>query len=403
MPTPDSRWDPSEVLDVDPHSTCVGHAKTQGRRCRNIIAADNRREAEKILRRMGKQDVQTTDFDDRLESLANRLLCRRWHVKDEDQVNSKVKQWKRAIERFRVEELEEEEEEEEEREENARQARRARRRAEEASTRSNVVQEPSTRPSNTHPIASTETPCIAATLESLRQELVSLNERYANALQLASPSAVVSSSSTHSISRTGSDQTSGQPRPDTSAEGNSDHRRSLEVSRRTSAESVVAQPSSTQNEPEEEDNQQESEQTATSPSHSSDPDPIIFSPTLGTGTPRERHSTERSDPEPVARLVSRRPIEGDCSICCEELVGGNDLAWCKAQCGQNFHANCVGIWVASRDEDEIRRGTCPYWLVKSLDILRMKLISFPAVVPIGLTEINVLCRAQQTLDVRLRC
>jgi hypothetical protein len=39
----------------------------------------------------------------------------------------------------------------------------------------------------------------------------------------------------------------------------------------------------------------------------------------------------------------RKPIEGDCSICCEEFLPSseNDLEWCKTQCGNNFHRICI--------------------------------------------------------------
>lgn len=73
-------------------------------------------------------------------------------------------------------------------------------------------------------------------------------------------------------------------------------------------------------------------------------------------------ATESHPSQDTAR--GRKPVVGDCSICCEDLQTGGTLVWCKAQCGQNFHADCVGIWLATAPEYPGlggRRSTCPYW------------------------------------------
>ena len=59
---------------------------------------------------------------------------------------------------------------------------------------------------------------------------------------------------------------------------------------------------------------------------------------------------------------NRKAIEGDCSICCEDLVAnnGHDITWCKARCGQNFHTDCVDEWHAFQHRDKTVK-TCPYW------------------------------------------
>ncbi|KAL9074840.1 MAG: hypothetical protein Q9161_001978 [Pseudevernia consocians] len=56
---------------------------------------------------------------------------------------------------------------------------------------------------------------------------------------------------------------------------------------------------------------------------------------------------------------ARRTIEGDCSICCEDLSSGGAVVWCRAQCRQNLHADCIDSWHASLEADG-RRKTCPY-------------------------------------------
>ncbi|KAL1296827.1 hypothetical protein AAFC00_004452 [Neodothiora populina] len=58
----------------------------------------------------------------------------------------------------------------------------------------------------------------------------------------------------------------------------------------------------------------------------------------------------------------RKPIEGDCPICVEEIDssgGGEAIIWCRAACGNNLHKSCFEQWAASRrgHGDKI---TCPY-------------------------------------------
>lgn len=58
----------------------------------------------------------------------------------------------------------------------------------------------------------------------------------------------------------------------------------------------------------------------------------------------------------------RKPIEGDCPICFNEMEAqGEAIVWCKAACGQNIHKECFEMWAATKR----RQGTgvevtCPY-------------------------------------------
>ena len=100
MTTP--RWVPAEVLQLDPYSlgfTCIGYAKTQGRRCRNHIAEANRQESAKLLLEMSRMDPCLQRLDSELEELASRLLCRRWH---QDQAGEIERQWHRHIENYQA-------------------------------------------------------------------------------------------------------------------------------------------------------------------------------------------------------------------------------------------------------------------------------------------------------------
>ena len=62
----------------------------------------------------------------------------------------------------------------------------------------------------------------------------------------------------------------------------------------------------------------------------------------------------------------RKPVEGDCPICFEEMkVGEEEIVWCRAACGQNVHAGCFSIWAATKRQQQAASGgrvdvTCPY-------------------------------------------
>ncbi|GAB7351973.1 hypothetical protein MBLNU459_g2499t1 [Dothideomycetes sp. NU459] len=54
----------------------------------------------------------------------------------------------------------------------------------------------------------------------------------------------------------------------------------------------------------------------------------------------------------------RKPVEGDCPICCEELsTDAGTIVWCKAACGNNLHKSCFDRWAAAKGVDRV---TCPY-------------------------------------------
>lgn len=75
-------------------------------------------------------------------------------------------------------------------------------------------------------------------------------------------------------------------------------------------------------------------------------------------------SGHRPLPRPEPREVQehqhesgRRLLHGECSICLDEFTDGSSVTWCRAQCGQNFHQDCIGIWL--RTTGSHRR--CPNW------------------------------------------
>jgi hypothetical protein len=57
---------------------------------------------------------------------------------------------------------------------------------------------------------------------------------------------------------------------------------------------------------------------------------------------------------------NRKPIEGECPICYDELGAKDTIVYCKASCGNNVHEDCMQKWLA------ISKGkaTCPYCRAK---------------------------------------
>lgn len=122
------------------------------------------------------------------------------------------------------------------------------------------------------------------------------------------------------------------------------------------------------------------QQTNSSPASSSQQEAMLQernhpenSSPVSPGATRETISDERESVEHTLEAPTqeqphegslhahdRRVIEGDCFICCEDLSSGGATAWCRAQCRQNFHADCIDTWHASQ-EAYGRRKTCPYW------------------------------------------
>ncbi|EPE31843.1 RING/U-box [Glarea lozoyensis ATCC 20868] len=53
----------------------------------------------------------------------------------------------------------------------------------------------------------------------------------------------------------------------------------------------------------------------------------------------------------------RKPLDVDCPICVCSMEEDEGIVWCKAACGQNFHADCIDQWKRSKNGGRV---TCPY-------------------------------------------
>ncbi|KAL1797512.1 hypothetical protein ACET3X_004118 [Alternaria dauci] len=57
---------------------------------------------------------------------------------------------------------------------------------------------------------------------------------------------------------------------------------------------------------------------------------------------------------------NRKPIEGECPICYDELGRNEAIVYCKSSCGNNVHKACMQNWVAASKG----KATCPYCRAK---------------------------------------
>lgn len=93
-------WDAMSVLSIinpnpDKHAmTCFGYAKTQKRRCWNIVNFNNRREIMSTLNRLSTQHPSERRMEEDLRRVAGLGLCGQWH---KDQVDRVVAKWLECI------------------------------------------------------------------------------------------------------------------------------------------------------------------------------------------------------------------------------------------------------------------------------------------------------------------
>lgn len=325
MTTP--QWSPAEVLQLDLNclsSTCIGYAETQGRRCRSPIAFANRQEAAKISIEMSRLDPQSPRLGSELEELASRLLCRRWH---QDQAEEIMRKWQRQIKSHQAAENTRRAERPRTAERSSTPARSTVTRTRLASVRSGLVTT-SVTTSVTHESSPIATVSITVREESGGRDNSEENQEEATRQQtnagpgpLSQQQASPQESTNHQPSN---------PAPTSPADEPTTH---------TPATSLQQHPTETREEAKQAANQAE-------PS----------SPVLSL--PSQVQQPQHEDPHPGHH--HRKVIEGDCPICCEEFSTGGDITWCRAQCRQSFHTGCMDLWHASQEADEVVK-TCPYW------------------------------------------
>lgn len=340
MTTP--QWAPAEVLQLDPNSssfTCIGYAPSKGRRCRNPIAYDNRQESTMILHKMSRLDPQSRRVDNKLEELASRLLCRRWH---QGQAADMKRQWRRDIEIYEAAEAARRQERMVDLMERLLTTARVR------VERSIIVHAP---PAPVHSTRARTRPTSRRadrTVSSVAQ--LRIEGSFSATMTMATReeprgSEIEELDEEESGQETDPDSDSSSQQEAPSQRTN--HRRN-NSSRTSSANerttyiphsSLRRQIMSTR---------EEVTVTDEGESEGESEEPLPESPTQ-----------DHAQQEPL-HAHGPRAIEGDCSICCEEFSSGDDTVWCRAQCMQNFHADCIRSWHHFLVADG-RVKKCPYW------------------------------------------
>ncbi|KAL4880695.1 hypothetical protein BJY04DRAFT_69934 [Aspergillus karnatakaensis] len=352
-----------EILKLEPDDEpwCAGYAPSQGRRCHARTNAHGRRNAMALLNEGTKDLHSGYCIDELLEDLAPYVLCTRWH---QNQASELVRKWKSRVDRF-------------------------------LDSCCPSSQRKTTRPSvslsMSMQFSQRQSPA-PRSVEASNARGVSISTAFCQprTLQLSTrASGIATGTGTGTGTSRISIRTPEQPsrltsRPsnhalDTNVSATLQQRHSAPVHTTTSTTNSVA----------------ESPRSRGTAVHRSRPLP---SNTV-SGDPRIQATLGRNLPQahrgPISRDAPRRPVEGECSICLELLVGrsagldeldssysdsndsdasdseedddsGSDndedeeesseteLSWCKAQCGVNYHKACIDDWLRSPG-----RKTCP--------------------------------------------
>ncbi|MCJ1451132.1 hypothetical protein MMC28_001467 [Mycoblastus sanguinarius] len=375
MAAPRTRWNACDVLNVDPSVDdfrCVGYAGSKKRKCRNPIAAANCQEASKALLQMSRLDPSSARISEMLETLAKRVLCKRNH---QNQRASVTERWRSDLARFRAAEpsLDEPNATETLSEPLANLTRVVNRQNVDATETLSEILADLTMIISHQDINTTQD--LSATLANFRRTMttslrVGESLRATPASSVAPPTPI---SWTPSTLR--NDSASSVVAQEVYAERELETTSTHPVpgqSEESDARSVS--PNTVQRTPVPEDQSREDQTEASPQTEQSSDSPI--SPesqqqTVAEGDPTEETTVDEADSEEDLVMwedvdeehterehhtPNRRRIEGNCSICHEELGSGEELAYCEARCGQNFHEECINTWLSSGEHTQ----TCPW-------------------------------------------
>jgi hypothetical protein len=319
----DTLWDPFTVLEMPNLGygggvTCLGYARTAGRRCRNPINQSNRARARDILEYISEQPPRYSKLLNYLQDLAEICLCLRWHTpgKDPKQMALLLSQWRKALElewkRYKADEY------------------------------SKTVEH-----QDVEPESSSRKPAISAKAESESPFSCPVPK----ALPASNPTTNITSyvlnvpphrAAEHALSSSTA-TTSRLTRESSSHIG---------LTTATRTRQAIGNPPET---PTSNNSVQFIEREAGSPEISiSPPESIQRTATIPT-------SDDQSSPC-ESRHVKRQNIHEDCIICKESCLGVplNELTWCKSTCGHNVHRACFEDWRpwAERSREGLR---CALW------------------------------------------
>lgn len=293
--------------------TCVGWAKSQGRRCRNPSWAAKRSEANATLRAIAREDPNYRNLESTLEELAENLSCKRWHHCDDYSIEMVLTNWKMLMKRefIRLEAIA---------------------RAERSTPRLIPAPAPAATVSEAYGLPSRRSSGINNPSSRNVVRTTQIQEtRASTQLRAARPSTV-------------------QPRPTPFQSG--------QPTSQTPSFDFGVLPSLP--------NQSNEETQASNPeSNAPDNEPIDSQPISS-----EPSVETISDTPCSVQHVQRRPLDEECSICTDPLREESlqELIWCKSTCGNNMHRSCFECWrpVAETNPEGLN---CPFWYVNNHPIL----------------------------------
>ena len=321
--------DLASILKLDSSRTCVGWARTQGRRCRNPIAAHNQAAARLVLAEGDENLRAGRSIKSVLRNVAPLLLCRRWH---QDQAGEVATEWCREVDSYQE----------------------SRRTVSVAS----------------QPISAQRYRDLTEILARGSAEQLAREELNLLQIRKRRQAAVAARAVTEREGNTS--RTSQQEPRQLRIEAPEVHDRSEPVeepsrgARETVPQSRVESPTS----------EAPPEPTSSSQETNHVPEPVF------SETPSDSEDVPPTSPHlspPVKEstpTATRKPIaDNPCYICYEDLVAdgqGRDrseemaphqLVWCKRQCGINFHRECMQAWSRTCDSHRDKTTTCPNWYV----------------------------------------
>lgn len=383
MPPLTALWDPEDVLEIGQvlsGITCVGEAKTHGRRCRRHLARASCQQASKIILRISCMVFSNPRVDDALAPLASLLICK--YSNHQEQVEEVVERWRGRIDRALAAQLEDDIQHEQGILDHAvpqageisdREIANARRERAIAHQESETTRREIETARRDVAIARQET-------ENARREVTIArldNETFRSdaaiarqALEAAQRVIAISRQETQVARRDTATarQETQAARRDAAIARQEAHSLRLEAARNREVMNALAQHLATL--------EAAVRATPTRTVETSPPNP----PTSSTRH-LERPSNDYIDREdPPASLAATYPVErqlitissssnrhsvpteetngrqasvGDCSICLNRL-GDEGIVRCVAQCQQPFHGECIDVWL---EEQTI----CPLW------------------------------------------
>ncbi|KAI9050473.1 hypothetical protein LZ554_005636 [Drepanopeziza brunnea f. sp. 'monogermtubi'] len=75
--------------------------------------------------------------------------------------------------------------------------------------------------------------------------------------------------------------------------------------------------------------------------------------------PAERLKQQTARQPPAIYVVKRKPLDDDpCWVCLTDFEKGEDIVWCRKQCGKNIHRVCFAQTAELRQDDKIM---CGHW------------------------------------------